>query len=57
MSIALHIVLQNIRRQQEEHMLHMRQRRRAREEAVRKKVKVDQEKNRVIKTEDNSDES
>ena len=57
MSIALHIVLQNIRRQQEEYMLHMRQRRRAREEAVRKKVKVDQEKNRVIKTvEANSDE-
>ena len=57
MSIALHIVLQNIRRQQEEHLRHMRQQWRAREEAVCNKVKVEQEKNRVIKTENNSDES
>ena len=57
MSIALHIVLQNIRRQQEEHLRHTRQQRRAREEAVCNKVKVEQEKNRVIKTvEANSDE-
>ena len=57
MSIALHIVLQNIRRHQEENVCHMRQQRRAREEAARNKVKVEQEKNRVIKTENNSDES
>ena len=58
MSIALHMVLQNIRRHQEEHVRHMRQQRRAREEAVRNKVKVEQEKNCVIKTvEANSDES
>ena len=57
MSIALHIVLQNIRRHQEENVRHMRQQRRAREEAARNKVKVEQEKNRVIKTENNSDES
>ena len=51
------MVLQNIRRQQEEHLRHMRQQRRAREEAARNKVKVEQEKNRVIKTvEANSDE-
>ena len=51
------MVLQNIHGQQEEHLHHMRQQRRAREEAVCNKVKVEQEKSRVIKTEDNSDES
>ena len=57
MSIALHMVLQNIRMQQEEHVRHMRQYRRVREEATHKKVKVEQEKNNRIKTENNSDES
>ena len=57
MSIALHMVLQNIRMQQEEHVRHMRQYRRVREEATHKKMKVEQEKNNRIKTENNSDES
>lgn len=57
MSIALHMALQNIHRHQEENVRHMRRQRRAREEAVSMKVKDEQEKNRVIKTENNSDES
>ena len=57
MSIALHMVLQNICRHQEERVRHMRQYRRVREEATHKKVKVEQEKNNRIKTENNSDES
>lgn len=53
----MHTILQNSHRHREEHLRHVRRQQQVREEAVRNKVKVEQEKNNRIKTENNSDES